>query len=442
MSLQKPRVIFINRFFFPDHSATSQMLSDLAFSLAEQGYSITVITSQQRYDDATARLCSRERVNGVEVVRIWTSRFGRSNLFGRSFDYLSFYLSAALSLLRRIKRGDVVVSKTDPPMLSLISTPLCHLRGAKAVNWLQDLFPEVADALGVGHGRLARGSYGVMKKLRNASLRSSQHNIAIGGQMASRLRGLGIQPDQISTLPNWADGQIVQPVPPEENALRAAWGLTDSFVVAYSGNLGRAHEIATILGAMKWLQAHTASDESHAYPKIHWLFIGAGALMKSLQEAVFEAGLTNVMFQPYQPRELMSQSLSVGDVHLVSLRPELEGLIVPSKYYGIAAAGRPTILIGDLEGEIARLLAQTQAGVAVACGDGCGLANAIINYRDDTDKRRVAGANARAAFESQYDLPAVLQKWDQLLVALMTEQSDRASPAHGHAPVPLSVRKL
>ena len=90
----------------------------------------------------------------------------------------------------------------------------------------------------------------------------------------------------------------MQPVPPKENALRATWGLTDSFVVAYSGNLGRAHEIATILGAMKWLQAHTASNETHAHPKIRWLFIGAGALMKSLQEAVLEAGLTNVMFQP------------------------------------------------------------------------------------------------------------------------------------------------
>ena len=365
-----PRIIFINRYFYPDHSATSQMLSDLAFALADEGRSITVITSRQRYDDASARLPKNERIGGVDVVRIWTSRFGRSNLLGRLCDYLSFYCSVALSLLWRIQRGDVVVSKTDPPMLSLISTPLCRLKGATPVNWLQDLFPEVAVALGVGPGRVAKSAIDFIKKLRNASLRSSQHNIAIGRLMARRLRQLGVRSDQISILPNWADGRNVQLISPDENALRANWGLKDTFVVAYSGNLGRAHEIDTMLEAMKSLQAPSTNAAKGAAPDICWLFIGGGALMPKLQEAVTKAGLTNVMFQPYQPRDRVSQSLSVGDVHLVSLRPELEGLIVPSKYYGIAAAGRPAIFIGDPQGEVAALLRDYQAGIAVACGNG------------------------------------------------------------------------
>ena len=202
----QPRIIFVNRYFYPDHSATSQMLSDLAFALADEGRSITVVTSRQRYDAPSARLPTKESIKGVEIVRVWTSRFGRSNLLGRSSDYLSFYFSAATSLLWRIKRGDIVVAKTDPPMLSLLSAPLCWVKGAKAVNWLQDLFPEVAEASELGRGRVARTLFAILKKFRNASLSASHQNIAIGRRMALRLRASGLRPERITTLSNWADG--------------------------------------------------------------------------------------------------------------------------------------------------------------------------------------------------------------------------------------------
>ena len=438
----QPRIIFVNRYFYPDHSATSQMLSDLAFALADEGRSITIVTSRQRYDDPSARLPTKESIKGVEIVRVWTSRFGRSNLLGRSSDYLSFYFSAATSLLWRIKRGDIVVAKTDPPMLSLLSAPLCWVKGAKAVNWLQDLFPEVAEASELGRGRVARTLFAILKKFRNASLSASHQNIAIGRRMALRLRASGLRPERITTLSNWADGRLITPVASTSNPLRAAWSLEDAFVVAYSGNLGRAHEIDTMLQAMKCLQAQQHSGENTAKPQIVWLFIGAGAQMESLQKAVTTRGFTNVRFQPYQPRETLSQSLSVGDVHLVSLRPELEGLIVPSKYYGIAAAGRPAIFIGDQQGEVATLLKDYQAGIAVACGDADGLARAILTYRDDEALRLKAGANARMAFEHHHDLPAVVQSWQQLLDALTMEEQEHARVAPTTASAPISVREL
>src|SRR5690606_14713616 len=132
----RPRVIFLNRFFHPDLSATSQMLSDLAFGLAERGYDVQVITSRLRYDDPTARMPAREIIRGVRVHRIWTSGFGRHNLWGRGIDYLSFYASALRACVRTLRPGYILVAKTDPPMISVIGAIAARLLGAPLVNWL------------------------------------------------------------------------------------------------------------------------------------------------------------------------------------------------------------------------------------------------------------------------------------------------------------------
>ena len=143
------RIIFINRYFHPDHSATSQILSDLAFALGKRGKLICVITSRQLYDAPEIRLPGRETISNVVVYRVWTSRFGQHNLVGRAIDYLTFYLSAAWTLWKVSRRGDIIVAKTDPPMLSVVTAPIARMRRANLVNWLQDLFPEVLEALDV-----------------------------------------------------------------------------------------------------------------------------------------------------------------------------------------------------------------------------------------------------------------------------------------------------
>ena len=129
---------------------------------------------------------SAESIDGVRVIRVWTSRFGRANLIGRAVDYLTFYLSAGVAVMLAARRGDIVIAKTDPPMLSVIAHPMCRLRGALLVNWLQDLFPEVAEAVGGGGGsRLSRFCIAV-STLRNRSLKGAAMNVAIGEGMAER----------------------------------------------------------------------------------------------------------------------------------------------------------------------------------------------------------------------------------------------------------------
>ena len=399
------KLIFVNRYFHPDLSATSQMLSDIAFRLAARGREVHVVTSRQRYEDAAARLPARETREGVQIHRIWTSRFGRAWLPGRALDYLSFYVSSWLCIARLARRGDLVIAMTDPPLACFPAALAARLRGARLVNWLQDIFPEVAERLGL---RITRGLFGAFARaLRGYSLRAATLNVVLGERMrefVARLEPASAQ--RIAVIHNWADGETLQPVPPGEGSLRAQWGLEGRFVVGYSGNMGRVHDFDTVLDACERLR--TDAD-------VAFVFAGEGHQRLRLEQETRRRGLPNVTFQPYQPRDRLAASLGAADAHLVSLLPALEGLVVPSKFYGIAAAGRPAIFIGDPEGEIARMLREARCGLVVATGDAAGLARAILALRDHPAQCREMGANARAAFEVRYDLPRAMNHWEAAL---------------------------
>jgi glycosyltransferase involved in cell wall biosynthesis len=277
------------------------------------------------------------------------------------------------------------------------------MTGARLINWTQDLFPEVAGALQVsGVGLVAQG----LRQLRNRALRMASRNIVIGECMAARLRAEGIPAQSIRVIHNWADATAIRPIAHCDNPLRTEWSLQDKFVVGYSGNLGRAHEFQTILDA---------AERLHDLPIIRFLFIGDGAQLHTLRYEVSRRGLSNVQFQPYQPRERLSYSLSVADLHLVSLRPTLEGLIVPSKFYGIAAAGRPILFMGSSTGEIARLLQDHGCGYTVGIGETEQTVAIIAKLAGDEVECRRLGHAARAALEQQYDKHAAFRAWDDTL---------------------------
>ncbi|WP_400768061.1 glycosyltransferase family 4 protein [Methylosinus sporium] len=414
-------LIFVNRYFYPDHSATSQMLSDLAFGLRARGHDVRVITSRQRYDAPDDLLPAHEVVGGVEVFRAWTSHFGRGDLIGRAVDYATFYFSAAWRLLRLAQAGDTIIAETDPPMLSVVVAPIAHWRGALLVNWIQDLFPEVAEAVGLGRRQLPRFVYGALRMLRDASLRSAAMNVALGEKMAARLSSLGVASDRIAVIPNWADAELIRPIAPKDNPARTEWGLDGAFVVGYSGNLGRAHDYRAPLDAIERL-----SGASSANLKIRWLFIGGGALYDAFARELRAKGLQDVLFAPYQPRERLSESLSAADVHLVCLRPDLEGSIVPSKFYGVAAAGRPTIFIGDDDGEIARIVRRQDLGCVSPQGDGEQLAARILTLAQDPDRRRDIGARARRLCMEEFDKRVALDRWERLLERLSARRRGAA----------------
>lgn len=401
------RVVFVNRYFHPDQSATSRMLSDLAFRLAERGVGVAVVTSRQMYENPTADLPSREVINGVAVYRVTTATRGRSRLLGRAVDYASFHAASGIELLKILKRGDVVVAKTDPPLISFVVARAAALRGALLVNWLQDLFPEVASVLtpGLLPGWLTR----TLIAARNRSLRRAAMNVVLGEEMRRRVMDAGVADSRVQVIPNWADPTTVVPQSTATSATRQRLGLQGRFVIGYSGNLGRAHEFDTLIGAARLLR----SDRQFAF-----LITGGGAKADALRDAVRAEGLDSFFFQSYQPPELLSDSLAAADVHFVSLLPALEGLIVPSKIYGILAAGRPAVFVGSTAGDLARMLANEGCGIAVEVGDCVGLAAALTMLRDSPGHLRAMGLRARELALSRYTSDHAVAGWLRFLESI------------------------
>ncbi len=398
------RLIFINRYFSPDLSATSQMLTDLVRSLGTDRFELYVICSGQLYGDPRARLAARERFGGATIRRCWTARFGRDRLSGRALDYLTFFVSSTLAALRLARRGDVVVAMTDPPLISVAAAVVTRLRGARLINWLQDIFPETAVALKAT--RLPRWAFGMLLMARNWSLRVAEKNVVLGTGMQRLIGQLQIPHAKLQVIENWADPDVLASKPRHASNLRRDLGADTQFVVQYSGNMGRAHDFDTLLRAAQELR-----DERGCL----FLFTGGGAHMQRLQHLAEQSRLHNMRFLPYQTRERLGDSLAAADVHVSCLLPALEGLVVPSKLYGILAAGRPVIIIGDPDGEQARLVRAAGCGSVVACGDSAGLVDELRRMRADPDWLLEASSNARHLFERRYTLATAVRRWRRVL---------------------------
>jgi colanic acid biosynthesis glycosyl transferase WcaI len=393
------KVVFVNRFFHPDLAPTGQHAADVAFDLAAAGYQVHAVSSRLAYDGSGPGYVPEETVRGVQVHRVWTTGFGRGSLAGRALDYLSFYSSAFFALAKILERDDIVVAKTDPPLISVVAALAAWLRGARLVNWLQDVFPEAAARSGM---RLLAGPIGAIARVkRNWSLRRAVVNVVLGERMAAEVARL-VPGARLRIVSNWSDGAAIRPVAPGASAMRREWGFEGKFVVGYAGNLGRVHDCETLLAAARLLAQE---------PGLVFSFTGGGFHFSRLREA----GLANVSVRGYVPEAQLGESLAACDVHLVTLMPALEGLVVPSKFYSAAAAGRAVIFVGDPAGEIARAIAEQGCGMNVAAGDAAGLAAAIWDLRTSPDKLRAMGERARAAFEREWDRPIALARWREVI---------------------------
>jgi glycosyltransferase involved in cell wall biosynthesis len=368
---------------------------------------VHIVTSRHLYDDPNAALPEAATVRGVTVHRVASTRFGRMVLAGRMLDYASFYQSARHLLSRLVRRGDIVVVKTDPPLLSLALASTIRRRGARLINWWQDIYPETAIVLGVPllRGPVAPG----LVALRNRSLREAAINVVVGTLMARRLERSGVPSARIRVIANWCNDEAIRPTAAERNPLREEWELVGKFVVGYSGNLGRAHDFETVLGAAERLRS-----QSH----IVFLMIGGGRHFDDLAKAVKARGLENSFrFQPYQELATLPYSLGVPDAHWLSLDPRLEGLMVPSKFYGIAAAGKPIVMIGDREGEIGRLVREHRCRTTIAPGDAASLADTLRRWSEQPDAITEMGAKARQMLDARFTRHHALDQWSRLIGA-------------------------
>jgi colanic acid biosynthesis glycosyl transferase WcaI len=374
-----------------------------------------VFAGRHTYLNTGTVLPARAWRAGVEVRRLRHTGFGRFSLHGRILDSATFAASVFLALLTHARPGDVILAKTDPPLISVVAWLGARLTGARLVNWCQDLFPETAAAIGLQFARGAVG--GALRALRNASLRGAEMNVTVCAGMAARLAAQGVPCERLMVIPNWADGELIRPLAPRDNPLRTAWGLGERFVVGYSGNLGCAHLVDPVVELITLLAGE---------PKLAFLFIGAGSGYGALRGAIAEHRLENVIFRPYQDRAQLPLSLSAPDLHLVTLRPEWEGLVMPSKLYGALAAGRPVAFIGDPGGDTARIV-RGGAGLVARPDEMPALAAQIRALRRNPARLARMGAAARATYDAR-PKDASLDAWARCLHAAALAGAARQLP--------------
>jgi glycosyltransferase involved in cell wall biosynthesis len=389
-----PSILFINRVYPPDSGATGRVLEHAARSFVKAGWDVTVLAT------AASRKSAGETVqDGVRIFRIGIL-FSKKNLIARALGY-ALMIPGLLVKALRLPRHDVVVTKTDPPMLAVIGPIIKATKGSRPIHWAQDLYPEVAEECGV----LPKGGFlaGILRRLSTWGIQRHDLTLAVGRCMAERLVGRGISSEAIRVVPNAGIEGDIEPVQHGASAFRDTHGIGDAFVIMYSGNMGRAHDFTTVIGAARRLQEQGEKN-------ILFLFVGEGPEESLIRREVSARKLENIRFLSPQPAATLSESLGTGDLHLVTMKEGMEGLVVPSKFYGVMAAARPTLFVGSKDSEVARMILEHGIGQVIVPGDDATLAEAILCYRDHPDRVEREGRMAREVLRSMDLSPPLLKE--------------------------------
>lgn len=376
-------VCFFNRSYWPDFGATGQLLTELAEDLvAHHGCDVTVVTGYPL--SGRDGVAAREVRNGVRIIRAGGTTRNPRRFVGRATNYLTYFGSACMAGLR-IGRPDVVIALTDPPIIGLAALLWARLRRARFVFLCQDIFPEVAVLLEDFHNGAVNRALELVNRF---LLRRADAVVALGDTMKRRLvEGKGADPSRVTVIHNWADCSALVPGT-KDNPFARAHGLRDRFVVMHAGNIGLSQNLDVVLDAADRLAAHDA---------IRFVFVGDGSRRTVLERLAAERGLRNVIFLPYQPREEMAKSYATADLFLVSLKPGLAGYIVPSKLYGILAAGRPYVAAVEESCEVAGITARFACGFVVPPCDADALASRILEVYGNGPLAAELGQRARGA---------------------------------------------
>jgi putative colanic acid biosynthesis glycosyltransferase WcaI len=409
---QPARILFLNQYYWPDHASTAQHLTDLAESLAGQGHECHVVCSRGGYKPGTTKRVPREQThNDVRIHRVAATSLGRKSSFRRMADYLSFYSRAVMRCLA-LGRFDVVVTLTTPPIIGLLGTILRAIHGTRHVVWSMDLHPDASIAL----GRMSTKNpiVTLLAKLSDHVVKRADRVVALGPYMADRLLAKGVRSSRLVEIPVWSRADEISSLPRSPHPLRQKYGLDDKIVLMYSGNLGLAHATEEFIGAARKL-VHR--------PEIVFLFVGGGPRIVEIKAAKQRLNLSNIRLLDYFPRAQLRESLSIADVHLVSMRAEMTGIVVPGKLYGAMASGRPVFFVGPDHCETADTIRDHDCGQTIRQGDISGLVDAIEAFVANPKAAREQASRGRIAFLEHFERETCCRLWSSLVRELTGEMA-------------------
>lgn len=394
------RVLLINQFFFPDEAATSQFLTDLAIELRDEGHKVEVICGRTKYRPGGVD----QSTSGITIHRVWSTDLrGCGGLAAKAFNYLTFLCSAALRLAW-LNPSDVVITLSTPPMLGLFGISAKKMGHRRFFFWVQDIYPEIAESLGVLRCKPVNSFF---QTVMSSVYKAADRVIVLGEDMKQKLAGLYPVAEKIVVVHHWPLSETVDDYDREADRKRRGWNR--DFVVLYSGNLGRAHDVATFLEAFRMFSAGN--------PDARLVIAGEGHRKGEVAEFARRHPELRIDLLPHQPREELADFLASADVHLASQLPAADCLVVPSKIYGIMESGRPLCFVGSPSNEVAGLLKKHSFGVRVDPGDAATLSSALERLRRDRSLADSMGRNARQLARGPFSRRAGLAK----LVLLVEE---------------------
>jgi colanic acid biosynthesis glycosyl transferase WcaI len=380
------KILLLNQVFYPDVVSTAQHLSGLATALRERGHEVTVISSRRGYEHPETLFPARENWRGIQIIRVFSTRFGKRARWRRAADFASFLIFCGGRLLL-LPRHDVVVALTTPPLISFLGAWRAKLWRAKFIYWVMDFNPD--EAIAAGWLRQDSLAAKFLERLSRFSLRRAQVIVALDRFMRDRIAAKGVAPEKITIIPPWSQDDEVKFDPAGREEFRKAHGLEGKFVVMYSGNHSPVHPLDTLL---------QAADELRGEKDMVFAFIGGGSEFQRVKN--WGAGNPQVLCLPYQPLNKLSASLSAADAHVVVMGQAMLGLVHPCKIYNVFAVGAPVIYLGPDPSHVTEAVTAADVKttfISVRHGEAPRLAKELLQLKKIPVNRRAGQAECFSA---------------------------------------------
>ncbi len=399
-----PRVWVVSELYYPEDTSTGYFLTGIAEGLA-QNYEVRALAAQPTYAARGQKSAVRERVDGVDVRRCWSTTFSKDTSLLRLVNVATISLSFFLAGLRSFRRGDVVIVVTNPPTLPFLIWVAARWRNARFILLIHDVYPEVLVATGLlGRGGLVART---LSQLVAALYGRADRIVVLGRDMKEIVRWKCPSCEKrIWIIPNWGDTSGIRPAPKSQNPVLRELDLVDRFVVLYAGNIGRTQGVEALVEAAELLRERQ---------DIAFLIAGEGARRSWVERTIAERKLGGVRLLPRSPRSSLGVLLGACDAAVISLIPGMTGISVPSRLYNILAAGRPILAVAEPESELARVVLEEGVGRVIAPGDGSAIATAIIEMSQDKESLFEMGKRGRAAAVGKYSYARVLEQFRHLV---------------------------
>lgn len=401
---EKFKLLIITQFFPPDYAATGQLIQELAHQLGQKKIQVNIFTGQPGYAYEQKHAPTTEINHRVKVQRSKFKQFYSQRIRSKTLNGMIFTIAAGWSLLRHARKYNAVILTTAPPFLAIIGYLVNLISKLDYICLVYDLYPDVVVKLGV----IAEDNLIIRlwNRINRAIWRRSKKIVVLSNTMRDRViaKDTAIAP-KISVIHNWADPSWIKPLAKTDNWFAQQHHISNKFTVLYSGNLGHCHDMDTILDAAKLLQEQP----------IQFIFIGAGAKYQHCRQIVAEFALNNCLFLPYQDRANLPYSLTACDLALVSIAPGLEGIVAPSKVYGIMAAGKAIAAICESHSYLRQLVTDANCGAAFNNRHSAELADFILTLANNPQLAHSLGDAGRNYLQQHFTPKIIAQKYCEVL---------------------------